>query len=119
VETLMRRARASGNSTARILGSVCTYYGSYRFEKVHPLQCGVLRRKVRTARRPGLPRENPLLFYPRRLWETVSTYAAVGSYYLWLLRAKWRIDRDPKGAAYTDMALCGPGAATANQPDAA
>jgi hypothetical protein len=121
VETLMRRARASGISTARIIGSVCCYYGSYRFEKVHPLQCGILRRKVRTQRRPGLPRENPLLFYPRRLWEIVSTYTALGSYYLWLLRLRRRIARDPRAAAYTDAALSRPGSAPgpADKPDAA
>jgi hypothetical protein len=108
VETLFRRARASGIATSRIVWSICCYYGSYLFEKVHPLQCGILRRKVRTTRRPGLPRENPFLFYPRRLWETVCTYAALGKYYLWLQRLRQRIDRDPKAAAYTDAALSRP-----------
>jgi hypothetical protein len=111
VETLLRRARASGIATSRIVWSVCCYYGSYRFEKVHPLQCGILRRKVRTTRRPGLPRENPLLFYARRLWETLSTFAGLGRYYLWLLRLRQRIDRDPKAKAYTDAALSRPDAA--------
>jgi radical SAM superfamily enzyme YgiQ (UPF0313 family) len=121
VETMMRRARASGMSLGRIIGSVCYYYGSYRFEKVHPLQCGILRRKVRTSRRPGLPRENPLLFYPRRLWEIGSTYAAAASYYLWLRHIRQRIDRDPRAVAYTDTALSRPGAAAAacDKPDAA
>jgi radical SAM superfamily enzyme YgiQ (UPF0313 family) len=115
VETLLRRARASGMATSRIVWSICCYYGSYRFEKVHPLQCGIVRRKVRTTRRPGLPRENPLLFYPRRLWEVLSTYAALGRYYLWLRRLSQRIDRDPKAAAYTDAALSRPDTAT-NSP---
>jgi len=105
VETMLRRAKASGIATGRIVWSICCYYGSYRFEKVHPLQCGILRRKVRGTRRPGLPKENPLLFYPRRLWEVFSTYAALGSYYLWLQRLRKRIDRDPHGAVYTDAAL--------------
>jgi hypothetical protein len=114
VETLLRRARASGIATSRIVWSICCYYGSYRFEKVHPLQCGILRRKVRTTRRPGLPRENPLLFYPRRLWEFVSTYAALGRYYLWLQLLRQRIERDPKAAAYTDAALSRPDTAAAS-----
>jgi radical SAM superfamily enzyme YgiQ (UPF0313 family) len=108
VETLFRRARASGIATSRMVWSICCYYGSYRFEKVHPLQCGILRRKVRTTRRPGLPRESPLLFYPRRLWEIISTFAGLGSYYLWLQRLRQRIDRDPNAAAYTDAALSCP-----------
>jgi len=105
VETLLRRARASGIKTGRMVWSVCCYYGSYRFEKVHPLQCGILRRKIRTTRRPGMPRENPLVFYARRLWEVVSTYTALASYYVWIERLRRRIERDPRGAAYTDAAL--------------
>jgi hypothetical protein len=105
VATLLRRARASGIARGRMVWSICCYYGSYRFERVHPLQCGIVRRKVRGTRRPGLPLENPLLFYPRRLWKIVSTYAALGWYYLWLQRLRWCIDRDPQAATYTDAAL--------------
>jgi hypothetical protein len=121
VATLLRRARASGIATGRLVWSICCYYGSYRFERVHPLQCGIVRRKVRGTRRPGLPLENPLLFYPRRLWEIVSTYAALGWYYLWLQRLQRRIDRDPRAAAYTDAALSRPDAAAgpAHKPEAA
>src|SRR5262245_35081756 len=108
VETLLRRAKASGIATHRLVESILLYYGSYRFEKVHPLQCGILRRKVRTMRRPGLPRENPLFFYPRRLWEVVSTAASMGTYYLWLARLRQRIEEDPQAAAYTDKALSHP-----------
>jgi tRNA A37 methylthiotransferase MiaB len=121
VETLLRRARASGIATGRMVWSVCCYYGSYRFEKVHPLQCGILRRKIRRTRRPGLPLENPLVFYPRRLWEIVTTYAALGRYYLWVERLRRRIDRDPRGAAYTDAALSrtDSAASLADKPEAA
>jgi hypothetical protein len=119
VETLLRRARASGIKTSRIVWSICCYYGSYRFEKVHPLQCGIIRRKVRLTRRPGLPRENPLLFYPRRVWEVLSTWAGLGWYYLWVQRLRQRVDRDPKGAEYTDLALSGSEAATVPENQAA
>ncbi len=111
VETLLRRARVSGPRIKRLAAMIFLYYGSYRFENVHPLQCGILRRKVRGSRRPGLPRENPLFFYPRRLWETCSTYSAAGTYYLWLKRLAERIERDPNGASYTDPALSKPGVA--------
>ncbi len=121
VETLLRRARASGIATGRLVWSICCYYGSYRFEKVHPLQCGLVRRKVRGTRRPELPRENPLLFYPRRVWEMVSTYLSLGWYYLWLQRLQRRIDRDPRAASYTDAALSRPvsPAGSAQNPEAA
>lgn len=115
VETLLRRAMVGGPHIKRVAASVLLYYGSYRFEHVHPLQSGVLRRKVRVTRRPGLPRENPLVFYPRRLWEIVSTYAEMGSYYLWLQQLRRRIQRDPHAAAYTDAALA-PSPSAANRP---
>ena len=44
------------------------------YEKVHPLQGGYIRRKIRTLRRPGLPHEAALFFYPRRLAETIATW---------------------------------------------
>jgi hypothetical protein len=111
IETLLRRAHAGGPPIKRVAATIFQYYGSYRFENVHPLQCGILRRKVRTSRRPGLPRENALLFYPRRLWEMWSTYAAAGVFYLWLKRLRERIERDPIAASYTDLALGKPAAA--------
>jgi radical SAM superfamily enzyme YgiQ (UPF0313 family) len=108
VETLLRRARAGALPTKRMASAIFTFYGSYRFERVHPLQSGVFRRKVRGTRRPGMPRESPFLFYPRRAWEIVWTYARGGLYYLWLNRLRKRIERDPNAASYTDLALTAP-----------
>jgi hypothetical protein len=108
IETLLRRARVSGPRVKRLAATIFFYYGSYRFEHVHPLQSGLLRRKVRTSRRPGLPLESALLFYPRRWWEMCSTYAAAGCYYLWLQRLRKRIEQDPNAASYADQALSKP-----------
>ena len=84
VETLLRRAAAGGAGMSHLTAAIMVYYGSYRFEGVHPLQAGILRRKVRASRRPGSPADNPLLFYARRVWETVSTTLGLGAYWLWL-----------------------------------
>ena len=51
-----------------------------RYDGVQPLEGGLFRRKCRTQCRPGLPRENPLVFDPRRLWEFVSTYVPAFCY---------------------------------------
>lgn len=105
VATVLRRARADGIKLTRIIWSILFYYGAYRFERVHPLQCGVFRRKVRASRRPGLPRVNPLIFYPKRLWEIASTYGAA-AWFAWKLeRLRRRIEREPDGEAYADEAL--------------
>lgn len=105
VETLMRRAAATGSGPSKLLASIMLYYGSYKFEHLHPLQCGIFRRKVRTARRPSFPRENPLVFYPKRVWQTLTTYAGVGLYYLKLDRIRRRIARDPLKKQYSDLSL--------------
>jgi radical SAM superfamily enzyme YgiQ (UPF0313 family) len=108
VETLLRRAKAGGLRTKRLAGAILTFYGSRRFEKVHPLQAGVFRRKVRRTRRPGMPLENPLLFYSRRMWEIFSTYSRAAFYYLWLERLRKRIEREPNASSYTDAAISAP-----------
>jgi radical SAM superfamily enzyme YgiQ (UPF0313 family) len=105
VETLLRRARAMGAGTGHVASAILSYYGSYRLEHLHALQCGLVRRKVRATRRPGMPKENPLLFYPRRVGETLAIYVALGWYALRLERLRRRIEKDPSAAKYTDRAL--------------
>jgi len=105
VETLLRRAAATGIKPARLAGMIFDFYASYRYERVHPLQSGVFRRKVRTERRHGLPLESPLVFYPRRAWEMLRTYVP-GLWYFWrLTRLRKRIQRDPAARRYTDVAI--------------
>lgn len=108
VATLLRRARAGGARAKKVAAAVFTFFGSYRFEGVHPLQAGLFRRKVRRTRRPGLPAEHPLVFYPRRAWEILTTYTRGAVYYLWLQRLRRKVERDPAGAGYTDAATDGP-----------
>jgi hypothetical protein len=67
---------------------------------------GEARCALRAAR--GLPRESPFLFYPRRVWELFSKYAALGVYYIWLERLRGRIEREVDAAACTDVALSVP-----------
>ena len=76
---------------------------------------------MRTTRRPGLRRENPFLFYPRRVWELFSKFAALGVYYLWLERLRRRIEREVDAPDHTDVALRVPTVflRTVNQPRAA
>ena len=81
---------------------------------MHPLQGGYFRRKVRGSRRTGLPLENPLLFYPRRVGEIVVTHARLAAFYLRLHKIRRRVERDPR--PYTDPALMPIAAAPAFRP---
>lgn len=107
LETLMRRAAAFDRNPKRIMEIALEFYGCFRFERVHPLQGGFLRRKVRTERRPGLPREAPWVFYPRRATEVLTTYSGLLVYALkvWLLYRRVRKDTERPGYQYFDQAM--------------
>ena len=103
IERMFRRAKASGIKPVRLVNHVLQFYFTFMQEKVHPLQGGFFRRKVRTQRRPGLPLEGPLVFYPRRLAEIVATHVNMARYYLFLHRLRKKVERD--AAPYRDRAL--------------
>ncbi len=96
----MRRAKASGIKPVRLLNHILQFYFTFLQENVHPLQGGYFRRKLRRERRAGLPRENQLVFYPRRVREVVQTHAKLAAFYLYLHRIRRRVERDP--SPYTD-----------------
>ncbi len=95
IETILRRAKASGIKPVRLLNHVLQFYFTFIQENVHPLQGGYFRRKLRRQRRVGLPRENPLVFYPRRVREVVETHVRLAIFYLRLHRIRRRVERDP------------------------
>jgi hypothetical protein len=103
IETILRRAKASGIKPVRLLNHILQFYFTFLQENVHPLQGGYFRRKLRRERRAGLPRENPLVFYVQRVCEAVETHVKLVSFYLYLHRIRRRVERDPR--PYTDAAL--------------
>ncbi|MGH8581276.1 MAG: B12-binding domain-containing radical SAM protein [Gammaproteobacteria bacterium] len=105
IETLLKRAIATGIKPSRLSGMIFQFYAGYRYEKVHPLQSGLIRRKVRSQRRSGMPRENPVVFYARRLREVLCTYPPA-LYFYWRLRAlRKRLKADPAVRHYVDAAI--------------
>jgi hypothetical protein len=105
IETLIKRAIASGINPVRLCAMIFTFYASYTFERVHPLQSGVFRRKRRRDRRPGLPLEYPFLFYRRRAKEILVAYVP-GLLFLWkLTRLRRRLARDPAARSYQDISM--------------
>jgi Radical SAM superfamily len=105
VETILRRAHASYISMSRV-GNVLTYFsGSTDIEDVHPLQVGVVRRKVRTHRRFGMPLESPLIFYPRRGHELLHSLRKWLTLALRYRKMRKRITSNPSARSYMDEAL--------------
>lgn len=103
--TILRRAMATGISPGKMMLLLIWFWGAVTLEKVHPLQAGYLRRRVRTDRRPSLPRENPAMFYPREAWRVLSNHVRLGGMLLWMSRLRWQLKRDPGARTYMDEAL--------------
>jgi radical SAM superfamily enzyme YgiQ (UPF0313 family) len=103
IERIFRRAKASGIKPVRLLNHILQFYFTFVQERVHPLQGGYIRRKLRRERRSGLPRENPLFFYPRRVREVAETHAKLVAFYVYLHRIRRRVERDRN--SYSDDAL--------------
>jgi hypothetical protein len=103
IERIFRRAKVSGIKPVRLLNHILQFYFTFIQENVHPLQGGYFRRKLRCERRAGLPRENPLVFYVRRVREVLATHIKLAAFYLYLHRIRRRIERDPR--PYSDAAL--------------
>ncbi len=105
METVMRRGGAVGISPGKMLFLLIWFYGCVTVEKIHPLEGGYLRRRVRTDRRPGFPMENPLLFYPRYIAEVVAKHVAIGRLVWRMSRVRRAIKADPNRRQYMDLAL--------------
>ncbi len=104
-ETLMRRAIADGIKPVRIWHHLLQIYGAMRYERIHPQQCGYFRRRVRSQRRPELPRENALIFFPKNIWRSLRNHFGIGLYAWRLHRLRRRVEADPASKSYTDQAL--------------
>ncbi len=109
-ETILRRAAASEISTSNILLLMVWFLGALKIEGVHPLECGVLRRKDRLSRRSGMKIEPPILFYPKYWAETAHKWSRwVGLYVRFGLKLK-KVDKDPAKRDYIDFATTPPDA---------
>jgi hypothetical protein len=109
VRTIMRRSAACRlGRPDTTLSTILWFYLMILFEGVHPLEGGALRRKFRRDRRLGLPRENPLLFYPRYAGETL-----IKMWRYWRVYKRFKSMLDEALAApdrwtYSDLAIAPP-----------
>ncbi|HEX6828210.1 MAG TPA: radical SAM protein [Burkholderiales bacterium] len=103
VETVLRRAKQWGYDPRNMMWKLISFHAPPRFEKVHPLEGGIFRRKYREDRRFGMPLENALVFYGRYAWGTVSKYVRFAPLYLRYRLTLGKVMRDNR--AYTDVAM--------------
>ena len=106
METVLRRAVAL-RSKAKLttVNRLLAYRESIRLEGVQKLEGGLWRVRRRLQRRPGMPIEPALLFYPRVLARNLAVAAGLIATLVRLRFRLARIERDPARLAYTDDAI--------------
>ena len=109
VRSILRRVAANKRGRPETtLSTILWFYLMITLEGVHPLEGGGFRMKFRRDRRYGLPRESPLIFYPRYLSEIVTKACRYWSIY----RQHKTILKDcleaPDRWSYTDLAITPP-----------
>lgn len=107
IERIGRRSFAQAKKGIN-LDEVTEFYLTFKLEGLHPLEGGLLRRRYRRDRRPGLPVQNPLAFYP---WHWARSYGGLAflAWSVWRAnRLQKRLMKDPDRYAYTDLATTPP-----------
>lgn len=107
VETVMRRTRQWGNRylVDKVKWVMWSFHSTARIERLHPLDGGLLRRKVRTDRRSGMPLENPIVFHTRYAWEVLSKSVRLVAMYLFYQRRYRRVMAGRSVAREPDVAM--------------
>jgi radical SAM superfamily enzyme YgiQ (UPF0313 family) len=105
VETVLRRAIATGTSPGKTMFFIVWFNGCIDIEGIHPLEGGFFRRKVRKNRRSDRARENPLIFYPKYAVETLWKQFQWITLYTRMRMIYRKVRKDPKKLEYMDLAL--------------
>ncbi|MEK1895837.1 MAG: radical SAM protein [Rhizobium sp.] len=105
MKTLLRRAVATGVPLASLVKMLVSFATTVPLENVHPLQSGLLRLKHPSERRPDLPKESAVTFWPRFIWETVTKHLSLGATIAGLATSAFIIARDKNSKSYMDQAL--------------
>jgi hypothetical protein len=109
VETVLRRAAALPNGRPRGKAKLMLWFCLiYLIEQLHPLEGGFFRLKRRTDRRPGMPIESPLVFYPQYAVEILTKLYRYGVMILRFRKIYRKVTRDPNRTSFTDVATARP-----------
>jgi len=106
MRTIIRRLVAlKSKKRLSTVSRLTLYREAQRLEGVAALEAGLLRIRRRRQRRPGLPRVNPLVFYPWHWWRVARATTGMLTTYA---RLRWTLRRclaDPARFDYTDAAI--------------
>ncbi len=105
IETVLRRAIATGTSPGKTMFFIVWFKGCIDIEGIHPLEGGFFRRKARLNRRSGFRIENALVFYPKYAAEMLVKQMRWISLYARMRMIYQKVKHDPKRFEYMDLAL--------------
>ena len=105
IETILRRAAAFDVGVSHLASHLWIFSKATEIERVHPLQCGLFRRRYRRDRRYGMPIEPVWTFYPKRLWDIVSKNAQLAWAYYKIDSKLRSVRKSAKRHEYMDAAL--------------
>ncbi len=105
LETVLRRAGASGDNLGLTAVNFLFARACQLIEGIHPMQGGLFRRKYRHDRRHGLALESPWVFYRRYASEIVTKTARLLALAVRTYAIYRRVQNDPRKESYTDLAL--------------
>ncbi len=105
METLMRRAAASGEPVVKLMFLLFCFYGCIMFEGIHPLEGGLVRWRGRQSRRPSMPVESAWTFYPKQIRIAVTRSWQWCSLAWKLNQLRRKVENDPSKLQYSDTSL--------------
>jgi Radical SAM superfamily len=106
VRTVLRRNAANPKGRMKmVLHTLLWFTLAPRFAGVHPLELGVFRLKTRRDRRPGMARENPLVFYPRVYGRELLNWMQALPIFLRFDKMRRDVTKDPDRWTYSDIAI--------------
>ncbi|MCB1774660.1 MAG: radical SAM protein [Gammaproteobacteria bacterium] len=107
--TVLRRMFALGSDKRLKTTERLTAFGVFtRQHGMRSYDMGLVRLPGRRDRRPGMPLENPLVYYPRYLLHNAKAVVVILYEYWRLRRQMLRIERDPLRGSYSDAAIVPP-----------
>lgn len=109
MERVLRRSFALGSNKRKATTSRLVTFRDYmRLWRVSMLEAGHINIRRRGERRPTLPLESPLRFYPREAWRHLSKLTSLMVVHLRMRRVMQRLWKDPDRRRWRDAAMAEP-----------
>jgi len=106
IETVIRRHAANPKgSPRRVTNFIRDFKQIMEIENMQPLEAGVVRRRSRLDRKPGMPHENALVFHSKYIAEIATKLVRYATMYLKCRAIYKKVLRDPNRLAYSDIAI--------------